>query len=238
MKKPTTAFQKCFIAIWLIVWPVLLFVFKDKITFGKEIDWKTIVLVIGMALYLFVPLGMIGIIDKKGNNYSEWLWENRKDDVQKATILLALSKKLDDLLTPSDKRYTFHVTFKDNGTHDVTLKAGDADMPFMISKLVDCPQVRDAHIKKTVIIAVNNQQITDTQQRISIAGALVGGLIAGAPGAMLGGLRGSTSYTYDKPGSNYYTFLIVFDDGRPNETERVQEVSSRFKFLITKLDVG
>lgn len=92
-------------------------------------------------------------------------------------------------------------------------------------------------IECTKILAVNNEQVAHTSTSPSVGGALLGGLVFGAPGFILGAAH-SHSSTRIENGENEYTFAILFRDGRRQIMKNVKESSSTFDVLVKFLDMN
>ncbi len=89
--------------------------------------------------------------------------------------------------------------------------------------------LKDDHITRTKIIAVNETDPTPSTLKAA-ARAAVGGFIAGDAGAAYGALT-----TKGKPVRNIYTFLVYYDNRKDPAIEKVIENSARFQTPIKKL---
>lgn len=208
---------------------------------GKFSGWEPLVIVslVSMGLGLIFMFSELIVQGKEEKVEGQWYWSTYKDHVVKTKLNWVGGKKptANDLDNPKySTKFEFSVIYDcDVKWHEVEVDGGDPDIQLLIDKITNFKLSQDRHIRKTQILAVNNDQIVDTQQRVSIAKALIGGLIAGEAGFIIGGLSGSST-SIVRNGPNTYTFLVVYDD-RPPVTETATEGSKRFQFLITKLEV-
>ncbi len=198
---------------------------------------SAIIIVVIVVMILFVIAGTCAV--RAENKQSKWYWEHRKDAITKVKLRKVNHRKptADDLVRPQHLDiylYEFQVTYDGTVSTELTIRGDDPDLDMLMSKVSNTNLLRDTHIVKTQIIAVNNTTITDTKQGISIGRAILGGMVGGGVGAVIGGLSGTARST-TTPGTNTFTFLVFYDDRAP-ATEQVVENSERFKFLITKIE--
>lgn len=164
--------------------------------------------------------------------------ENKKWALNKDKLIWAKLWEPKDA-TPLDlqtgqKKILFKVKYEGvRGKHGIAVGPGSEDSKWILAHLADSKLKDDLHITETQILAVNNKQITNSEQYVSISKALLGGLVAGEVGFLLGGLSGQ-SRGQIRNRSNDYMFLVKYDD-RENLIEKVNEKNHRFQFLIQKL---
>ena len=191
-----------------------------------------------MAVWVFLGFVMILCAGRAESKKSKWYWEHRKGAITEATLRKVNHRRAtaNDLTNPDPTAlYEFRVVYSGQTSASLELRGNDPDIDKVLRKVGNKRLLRDTHITKAQIIAVNNTTVTDTKQGISIGRAILGGMVAGEVGAVLGGLSGK-SHAVSSPGTNTFTFLVFYDNKAP-ETEKVLETSDRFKFLITKLEV-
>lgn len=236
MKKPMFHVKSWILSIIAIcLWGLaILPYFIKNSNFPQLPEWLPPVFgILGLVLIGIAFASNSGELDRE----SKWYWENRKDEIESTRLSSVNNKKptVEDLqnIEPG-KKYQFRVSYKDK-VCDLEVDSGDPDLHLLLDKMTNYKLNNDRHITKTQILAVNNNQIIDTQQRASIGKALLGGLIAGEAGFILGGLSGSSTSVV-RNGPNRYTFLVVYDDRAP-VTETETEGSKRFQFLLSKLEV-
>lgn len=200
-----------------------------------QADSPTPLVLMGLAIVMFAVTVITDI--RASKQESKWYWENRKEEIVKTRLNYVNGNKptVEDVQTiKPNTKYRFNVFYKGRNC-DTEVDSSDPDLHLLLDKMTNYKLNNDRHITKTQILAVNNNQIIDTQQRASIGKALLGGLIAGEAGFILGGLSGSSTSVV-RNGPNRYTFLVVYDDRAP-VTETETEGSKRFQFLLTKLEV-
>lgn len=213
--------------------------FASMVTFiiTNKSGWPYAKYIMGLGLVI----GIVGLIlfitgAFKGQ---KWEWEQYHSFATSAKLMSVEGRKpvVTDLCPDISKHIPYDFSLVDCGEHgqmNGILYSDDPTLPALLDVISNKDLLKDKHITKTKIMAVNNDAVTYTSGGISVGGALIGGILAGDVGALLGGLTGSkTSQT--RNGENIFTFLVVYDD-RPPETEKVKESSQRFKFFITKLE--
>lgn len=169
----------------------------------------------------------------RGGKSENKKWAKYKDKLIWAKLWEPKDATLLDIQR-GQKKILFKVKYQGvRGKHGIAVVPGSEDSKRILAHLADSKLKDDLHITETQILAVNNEQITSSEQHISISKALLGGLMAGDVGFFLGGLSGmSRGRIRNRP--NDYTFLVKYDD-RENRTEKVNEKNHRFQFLIQKL---
>ena len=124
---------------------------------------------------------------------------------------------------------------RDNVWIIIGVIAGICVVGFIIARLMTIAEykqsLKDDHIKRTKIIAVNGIEKSVTKG--ALARGIIGGFIAGAPGAALGAL---TANTETRTVKNVYTFLVYYDNKFNPVVEKVTEGTSRFQTLVNKLE--
>lgn len=225
---------------------------KDKIT-------MVIMTILGLGLFVWSMMGLavkevpyyrfvvffiyaIVYIDimrhYNGLKKKDELEAMEQEEIQRAVLLSVSGHKptYDDMTTARaiKRPFKFHIVTVNNHEYDKMVYSDDPALDSILEKTKNMREImKDKHITKTRIIAVNNETVTSNSGSV-IGRAAIGMMVAGEVGAVVGAMSAGGKKT-TASGENTYTFVLMFDD-RPPETEKVKETDKRFQFLISKLE--